>query len=110
MEWQGREIGAVTFGLKVARVAEASIAGKSKYTYRDGKAWAATHPAVNDASINILNYKAGNVGVATGVNSPPSLKASVLVTDVNLIEHPLVQIFRHLARSLQRRSCAGQNF
>lgn len=57
------------FGLKVARVAEASITDKSKYKYWNGKAWAATPPAATDASANVLNYKAGGFGVGTGVRS-----------------------------------------
>jgi hypothetical protein len=57
------------FGVKVARVPEASIADRSKYTYWDGSAWVASPPAADDTSANIFNYDVNGYGVGTGVSS-----------------------------------------
>ncbi|TVY82349.1 hypothetical protein LSUE1_G002407 [Lachnellula suecica] len=54
------------FGIKVARVAEDSIRDRSKYIFWNGKEWATTSPAANDASANIFNYRSGDYGVGTG--------------------------------------------
>ena len=52
-------------GLKVAKVAEASIADKSKYTYWDGSTWALTAPSANDTKSNVFSNKGG---IGTGVS------------------------------------------
>lgn len=57
------------FGIKVARVAEATIADRSKYTYWDGSSWTATPPSATDKTANIFNYDVGGYGVGDGVSS-----------------------------------------
>jgi hypothetical protein len=59
------------FGVKIARVAEASIGDKSKYKYWNGSAWVATAPAATDKTANIFNYNNGGFGVGTGVSVAP---------------------------------------
>lgn len=56
------------FGVKVARVAEASIADKTAYEFWDGEQWSSSAPAANDTSANIFNYNSGGYGVGTGVS------------------------------------------
>lgn len=57
--------GAAETGLKVARVEEAALADRSKYTYWDGSAWAETAPSASDTKSNIFS-NAGGIG--TGVS------------------------------------------
>ena len=54
-------------GVKVARVAETSIADRSKYRFWSGSGWESTPPSQNDALSNILSYST-NKGVNTGVS------------------------------------------
>lgn len=56
------------FGIKVARVAEASIADRKKYKFWNGSAWVTTAPAPTDSASNILSYNAGGWGPGTGVS------------------------------------------
>jgi hypothetical protein len=57
------------FGMKVARVSEASISDRSKYKYWNGSAWVATSPTATDSASNIFNYNMGGWGPGTGVSS-----------------------------------------
>ncbi|KAH6724457.1 hypothetical protein BKA61DRAFT_687688 [Leptodontidium sp. MPI-SDFR-AT-0119] len=55
-----------SFGLKVARVDEADIADKTKYTFWDGKTWAKNPPGALDTSANIFQYNQDGFGPGTG--------------------------------------------
>lgn len=58
-----------SFGLKVARVDEADIADKTKYTFWDGKTWAKNPPGALDTSANIFQYNQDGFGPGTGVSN-----------------------------------------
>ncbi|TVY36703.1 hypothetical protein LOCC1_G008731 [Lachnellula occidentalis] len=51
-------------GMKVAKVAEASIADTTKYTYWDGSTWATTAPSASDTTSEIFSN--GDSGISTG--------------------------------------------
>ena len=52
-------------GMKVAKVTEASIADKTKYTYWDGSKWAPTPPSASDTKSDIFSNQGG---IGTGVS------------------------------------------
>jgi len=95
------------FGMKVARVAEASIGDRSKYTYWNGSNWIATPPAAANQPANIFNYNVGGYGPGTGV-SVSSDMADVVHADFNA-GHLLVRLLRHVARRLLRRLVARRH-
>ncbi|KAF2664414.1 hypothetical protein BT63DRAFT_429895 [Microthyrium microscopicum] len=54
------------FGVKLARVPEASIADRTKYLFWNGNNWTAAPPAATDASSNIFSFTTSGYGVGTG--------------------------------------------